>query len=166
MEQVLELHSSASINSKSSPNRTKQKSGVWKERGAIYYFFPNCLMVALLPIAGGVQGPASPLRTHPWSLSLISPDHRASACGSGWPGRRSDPSSLCTCAKASRMTVKVKEGVKLALAMGTCRRPLQGLNHVLRQPLTFNTCCREFRVDTRNEALCAPKNWQNRSSET
>ena len=95
MEQVLELHSSASINSKSSPNRTKQKSGVWKERGAIYHFFPNCLMVALLPIVGGVQGPASPLRTHPWSFSLISPDCRASACGSGWPGRCSDPSYLC-----------------------------------------------------------------------
>ena len=71
-------------------------------------------------------------------------------------------------ANASRMTVKVEEGVncKLALAMGTCRRPLPGLNHVLWQLLAFNPCCREFRVDTRNEALCAPENWQNRSSES
>ena len=52
-------------------------------------------MVALLPIVGRVQGPASPLRTHPWSFSLFSPDHRALACGSGWPGRCSDPSCLC-----------------------------------------------------------------------
>ena len=48
-------------------------------------------------------------------------------------------------ANASRMTVKVEEGVncKLALAMGTCRRPLPGLNHVLWQLLTFNTSLKD-----------------------
>ena len=43
----------------------------------------------------------------------------------------------------------------LALAMGTCHLPLQWLNHVLLQLLTFNTPSKEFRVESRNEALCA-----------
>jgi len=39
----------------------------------------------------------------------------------------------------------------LALAMGACHLPLQGLSHVLLHPL------KEFRVESsRNEALCAP----------
>ena len=33
--------------------------------------------------------------------------------------------------------------------------PLQGLNHVLLQLLTFNTPWTEFRVESRSEALCA-----------
>ena len=33
--------------------------------------------------------------------------------------------------------------------------PLQGLNQALLQLLTFNTPWREFRVESRNEALCA-----------
>ena len=32
--------------------------------------------------------------------------------------------------------------------------PLQGLNHVLLQLRTFNTCWKEFRVESRNEAVC------------
>ena len=48
------------------------------------------------------------------------------------------------------------------LQIGTCRGhlpstylPLWGLNHVLLQLLTFNTPWKEFRVESRNEALCA-----------
>ena len=44
---------------------------------------------------------------------------------------------------------------KLALAIGTCHLPLQGLNQVLLQLLTFRTPWKEFRVENRNEALCA-----------
>ena len=44
---------------------------------------------------------------------------------------------------------------KLALAMGTCHLPLQGLNHVL---LTFHTPWKEFGVQSRNYALCAGRN--------
>ena len=43
---------------------------------------------------------------------------------------------------------------KLALAMGACHLPLQGLNQVLLQLLTFDTPWKESRVDSRNEALC------------
>ena len=42
----------------------------------------------------------------------------------------------------------------LALATGTCHLPLQGLNHVLLQLLTFNTPWRVFRVESRKEAWC------------
>ena len=48
------------------------------------------------------------------------------------------------------------------LQIGTCHGhlpstylPLWGLNHVLLQLLTFNTPWKEFRVEDRNEALCA-----------
>ena len=41
------------------------------------------------------------------------------------------------------------------LQIGTCHLPLQGLNHVLLQLLTFNTLWKEYRVESRNEALCA-----------
>ena len=41
------------------------------------------------------------------------------------------------------------------LKTDTCHLPLQGLNHVLLQLLTFNTPWKEFRVEIRNEALCA-----------
>ena len=48
------------------------------------------------------------------------------------------------------------------LQIGTCHGhlpstylPLWGLNHVLLQLLTFNTPWKEFRVENRNEALCA-----------
>ena len=44
---------------------------------------------------------------------------------------------------------------KVALAMGTCPLPLRGLNIVLLQLLTFNSPCKEFREESRNEALCA-----------
>ena len=44
---------------------------------------------------------------------------------------------------------------KVALAMGTCPLPLQGLNIVLLQLLTFNSPCKEFREESRNEALYA-----------
>ena len=44
---------------------------------------------------------------------------------------------------------------KLALTVGTCHLPLRGLNQVLLQLLTFNTLWKEFRVERRNEALCA-----------
>ena len=47
---------------------------------------------------------------------------------------------------------------KLVLAEGTCHLPLQGLDPVLLQLLTFDTPSREFRVDNRNEAFCAPGN--------
>ena len=43
---------------------------------------------------------------------------------------------------------------KLAVAIGTCPLPLQGLNHVLMQLLTFHIPCKELRVESRNEALC------------
>ena len=36
-----------------------------------------------------------------------------------------------------------------------CHLPLQGLNNVLLQLLIFNTPWKEFRVESRNEALCA-----------
>ena len=38
---------------------------------------------------------------------------------------------------------------------GTCHLPLQGLNQVLLQLLTFNIPWKEFSVESRNEALCA-----------
>ena len=41
------------------------------------------------------------------------------------------------------------------LQIGTCHLPLQGLNHALRQLLTFTTPWKELRVESRNEALCA-----------
>ena len=41
------------------------------------------------------------------------------------------------------------------LQIGTCHLPLQGLNHMLLQLLTFDTPWKEFRVEGRNEALCA-----------
>lgn len=78
-------------------------------------------MVALLPIVGGVQGPASPLRTHPWSFSSLAlttgHQHVAQAGQADAPTQ----AALVSGDKALRMTVKVKEGVsyKLALAMGT-----------------------------------------------
>ena len=40
------------------------------------------------------------------------------------------------------------------LQIGTCHLPLQGLNLVLLQ-LIFNTLWKEFRAESRNEALCA-----------
>ena len=39
--------------------------------------------------------------------------------------------------------------------MGTCHLPLWALNHVLLQLLTFNAPWNKFRVDSKNEALCA-----------
>ena len=39
--------------------------------------------------------------------------------------------------------------------MSTCHWPLQGVNHELLQPLTSNTPWKEFRVESRNEALRA-----------
>ena len=44
---------------------------------------------------------------------------------------------------------------KCQLPIGTCRLPLQGLNHEWLQLLTFNTLWKEFRVESRNETLCA-----------
>ena len=44
---------------------------------------------------------------------------------------------------------------KLAFAIGTCHLLLYGLNHVLFQLLTFNILWKAFRVESRNEALCA-----------
>ena len=44
---------------------------------------------------------------------------------------------------------------KSALAVGTCHLLLQGLNQVLLQLLTSTTSWKEFRVEIRNEALCA-----------
>ena len=40
------------------------------------------------------------------------------------------------------------------LKVGTCHLHLQGLNHKLLWPLTFNPRCKGFRVEIRNEALC------------
>ena len=40
------------------------------------------------------------------------------------------------------------------LQVGICHLPLQGLNHELLQPLTFNTPWKESRGEVRNEALC------------
>ena len=44
---------------------------------------------------------------------------------------------------------------KLALAMVTCLPPLQGSNTVLLQLLIFNTPWKVFRVERKNEELCA-----------
>ena len=44
---------------------------------------------------------------------------------------------------------------KLALAMGACHLPPQGLSHVPLHLLIFNTPRNEFKVETRNEAFCA-----------
>ena len=49
--------------------------------------------------------------------------------------------------------VKLKKHCQLKI--GTCHLPLQGLNHKLLWLLTFNTSWKEFRVEIRNEALCA-----------
>ena len=43
----------------------------------------------------------------------------------------------------------------LALAVGTCHLPLQGLNQVVLQLLTFNTLWKELRIESGNEALSA-----------
>ena len=55
-----------------------------------------------------------------------------------------------------------------AFAMGTCHLPLQGLDHALLQLLTLSTPWKEFRVESRNEALCAQgkTGQKNRSSES
>ena len=44
---------------------------------------------------------------------------------------------------------------KLALAMGACHLPLQELNHELGQLLIFNIPRKMFKVESKNEALCA-----------
>ena len=44
---------------------------------------------------------------------------------------------------------------KLTLAIDTCHLPLRRLNYEPLQLLTFNTPWKEFRVEIRNEALCA-----------
>ena len=44
---------------------------------------------------------------------------------------------------------------QLALAKDTCRLPLPGLNHEPLQLLTFRPPWREFRVQSRNEAVSA-----------
>ena len=49
---------------------------------------------------------------------------------------------------------------KLAVAIGTCPLPLQGLNHVLMQLLTFHIPYKELRVESRNEALCPQWMWE------
>ena len=41
------------------------------------------------------------------------------------------------------------------LQVGTCHLPLEGLNHVLLQLLTFHSPWKEFRVEKRKEVLCA-----------
>ena len=41
--------------------------------------------------------------------------------------------------------------------MGTYHLPLQRLNHELLQLLTFGTSYKEFKVEIRTEALCAPQ---------
>ena len=41
------------------------------------------------------------------------------------------------------------------LQIGTCHLPLQESNHVLLHLLIFNTPWKEFRVESRNEVLCA-----------
>ena len=41
------------------------------------------------------------------------------------------------------------------LQIGTCHLPLQGLNHVLLQLLTFNNTWKELRAESRNEASCS-----------
>lgn len=43
----------------------------------------------------------------------------------------------------------------MALATSTCHLPQQELNHELLQLLTFNTASKEYRVEIRNETLCA-----------
>ena len=56
----------------------------------------------------------------------------------------------------SKLNIKVVLSVncKLTFAIGTCHLPLQGLNHVLLL-LIFNKPWKEFRLESRNEALCA-----------
>ena len=49
----------------------------------------------------------------------------------------------------------VSVNYKLAIAIDPCHLPLQGLNQVLLQLLVFNTPWKDFRVDSRNEALHA-----------
>ena len=46
----------------------------------------------------------------------------------------------------------------LALAMGTCHPPPQGLNRVPLQLLTFNTPWRKFRIKSRTETPCILEN--------
>ena len=54
---------------------------------------------------------------------------------------------------------------KLALAMGACHLPLQGLNHVLLQWLTFDTPLKGFRVERRKKHSVLWEHWQDRSSD-
>ena len=52
----------------------------------------------------------------------------------------------------------VPEGIvscRLALARGTCHLPLEGLNHVLSQLLTFSVQGKKLKVESRNQAVCA-----------
>ena len=51
-----------------------------------------------------------------------------------------------------------KQWRKCQLQIDTFHLPLWGLNHVLLQLRTSNTSWKEFRVDSRNEALCALEN--------
>ena len=61
-------------------------------------------------------------------------------------------------ARKDVVTEGIREDVdyKLGPAVGRCHLPLQGLGRVLLQLLTFNTPWKEFRVKSRNEAVCAP----------
>ena len=50
------------------------------------------------------------------------------------------------------LLIDYPQGNTCLLQIGICHLPLQGLNHVL---LIFKTPWKEFRVESRNEALCA-----------
>ena len=53
------------------------------------------------------------------------------------------------------------------LEVGPCQLPLQRLNHDLYKMLTFTTPWKEFRVETKNKALCAlGKTQKNRPSDS
>ena len=59
-----------------------------------------------------------------------------------------------------------QDALMYQLQTGTCHLSLPGLNHVLLQLLIFKTLWNEFRVENRNEALCAlGEIWHNRSSD-
>jgi len=68
--------------------------------------------------------------------------------------------------KFSAMAEEARVLYTLALAMGTCHGPLQGLQQVQLQLLTFNTPKRSSGWTAHRRHLCSGKDWRDRSSES
>ena len=96
--------------------------------------------------------PPADLDAHPW-FSVSSPQGSYSA---PWFNMQIHQHLIITWTMTPAHLVLVKNHNWLCqLQTGTCHPPLQEWNQVLLQLLTFNTLWKEFRVESRNEALGA-----------